>query len=740
MQSKKLLAVLLGLSLVVLPSFVSSNHGIIPSASAAEMLYGTDSVNLFSVDPSTAAVTTMGPIGFQAVGLSFDNTGTLFGADDYFVKINTSTGAGTSQFANAEAFAGGCTGGLAFDNTLTLPNTDSTRLICTVINNGGFQTLVTFESPRGDGQSIDVRLAAPLDPSDFPDYGGTAVDSNHNTYFADNFALYEIIPHGTNPSTLNLMNHLDFSSISDTNCDVTSLSFNSANSLYAAVTCTNNHYLATIDIGTGAVHPIGSVPGLQSIAFMPPLPWADFALASSDASVQAGSSGTSTVTITPLNGYLGPTTLSFSGAPSGVTITPTSAPNGQSTLAIAVGSNVAPGTYTVTVTGTSGSLSHSTTFTLTVASSAGIVILGTSDVHLEQHTTITSGNVILQNKGQVHIGEGSTLASSSVIGDTIHLEKNVIVGTANYNKLQLDNGASVGTKVSPLSIPVVVSLPPFPSSFTVGSADIHLKSGSQTITPGDYNNIAGDKGVTLEFTGGTYNIHSLSVGDSATLKFDSPSIVNVKDAVELGQNSVLNPTLPADKILFYAGAHIHVGQSSTVNANMYAPNDEIHLEQKSVDTGAFLAQRVHIEQGSTVTSDYGFPPGSPSTGSTITSTHGHGSVGSNTRFEFDVKSDKNNNLHGKLQFTSSSSHIRLESISVLSLTLNPDGSATFTGGAKVNGASGYTYSVTVQDRADNSHNPDIFDIQIFNGSPTPTYSNPGPVTVGDVEVETSKGH
>src|SRR6267154_862475 len=80
-----------------------------------------------------------------------------------------------------------------------------------------------------------------------------------------------------------------------------------------------------------------------------------------------GSSGPSTITVAPVNGFTGSVGLSASGVPSGVTATfsPTST-TGTSTLTLAASSTATTGTSTVTITGASGILSHTTTVSLTV--------------------------------------------------------------------------------------------------------------------------------------------------------------------------------------------------------------------------------------------------------------------------------------------------------------------------------------------------------------------------------------
>jgi hypothetical protein len=101
----------------------------------------------------------------------------------------------------------------------------------------------------------------------------------------------------------------------------------------------------------------------------------DFTIAASPVSVSVvqGNSGTSTVSTVALNGFNSAIALSASGAPAGVTVSfsPTSiaAPGtGSSTATFTVASSTALGTYTITITGTGGTLSHNTTVSLVVTS------------------------------------------------------------------------------------------------------------------------------------------------------------------------------------------------------------------------------------------------------------------------------------------------------------------------------------------------------------------------------------
>jgi len=89
-------------------------------------------------------------------------------------------------------------------------------------------------------------------------------------------------------------------------------------------------------------------------------------------SVTQGANGTSTITVTPLNGFTGSVSLSASGLPSGVTAAFSTNPTTKtSVLTLTASSTAATGLATITVAGTSGSLTATTPITLTVIAKPG---------------------------------------------------------------------------------------------------------------------------------------------------------------------------------------------------------------------------------------------------------------------------------------------------------------------------------------------------------------------------------
>lgn len=92
----------------------------------------------------------------------------------------------------------------------------------------------------------------------------------------------------------------------------------------------------------------------------------------SSLSVTQGSSGNSTITVTPSGGFTGSVSLSNSALPSGVTASfGTNPTTGTSVVTFTASSTATTGTSTITITGVSGTLSHTTTISLTINPTGG---------------------------------------------------------------------------------------------------------------------------------------------------------------------------------------------------------------------------------------------------------------------------------------------------------------------------------------------------------------------------------
>jgi len=125
----------------------------------------------------------------------------------------------------------------------------------------------------------------------------------------------------------------------------------------------------TAGTGYDQVTGLGSVDAFAMAQALSPFSLSAAAL--SPATVPAGTNTTTTITLTPNNGFAGTVTFSCSGLPAGAScsFSPTSVSNGSgtTTLTIHTAANSTPGTTSVTVKGTSGTSSGVTIVTLVMS-------------------------------------------------------------------------------------------------------------------------------------------------------------------------------------------------------------------------------------------------------------------------------------------------------------------------------------------------------------------------------------
>lgn len=110
----------------------------------------------------------------------------------------------------------------------------------------------------------------------------------------------------------------------------------------------------------------GSVSGTASVTVTAPAANFSIAASPSSQSVRQGNAASYTVTITPIAAFNGSVTLSVGGLPAGSTATFTPNPATATSMLKVQTASRARGAFTLTITGTSGSLQHSVNVTLTV--------------------------------------------------------------------------------------------------------------------------------------------------------------------------------------------------------------------------------------------------------------------------------------------------------------------------------------------------------------------------------------
>ncbi len=183
--------------------------------------------------------------------------------------------------------------------------------------------------------------------------------------------------------------------------------------------------VAGYDLVTGWGSPNG--PGLINLLTGP-----DFALtpATSSLYVARGGSVSSTVTVTNLNGYLGPPPLTFSGLPTGVTASFTFLSNTSISITFTSATTTLLATAPITVTGTFGAITHSFVVTLTTGKRANddFTISATNAAATQM---ASGGAVVTVTPGAGLSGPVTLTASGVPAGVTASFDNNVTYGTAN---------------------------------------------------------------------------------------------------------------------------------------------------------------------------------------------------------------------------------------------------------------------------------------------------------------------
>jgi hypothetical protein len=263
--------------------------------------------------------------------------------------------------------------------------------------------------------------------------------------------------------------------------------------------------VAGYDLVTGWGSPNGV--GLINY-FSNPVP--DFALAPTAAAVIRGASVTVSVPITAYNSFSGTVSLSATGLPTGVTASyAAGTPSNPPTVTFVTAGTAVMDTYNVTVTGTSGSETHSAVLPLTIEkradgdftitatpASVGTGQSGSSTI------TVTAGSGLV---GEISLAVGAlppgvtaTLSQSatndstsvpSVVTTTITLTI-AAAGSVTPNTYTIDvTGTTLGNIVHSVAIPVTVALP--------GSLIVNGGFESGAATPWTFTTQSGSQAVEL---------------------------------------------------------------------------------------------------------------------------------------------------------------------------------------------------------------------------------------------------
>ncbi len=172
-------------------------------------------------------------------------------------------------------------------------------------------------------------------------------------------------------------------------------------------------------------------------------------------SVQAGATGTSTVTITRVDGYAQAVALTASGVPEGVqaTFAPASVTGTTSTLTLVVGAAVTPGAYPITVRALGPNVAEQTTtvtLTVTAPPPAGTFTIAAAPtaVSVEQGQQGTS--TVTVTRLNSYAGAVALTATGAPAGVTVAFNPASVTGTTSTMTMTV--GGAVGVGAYPITV------------------------------------------------------------------------------------------------------------------------------------------------------------------------------------------------------------------------------------------------------------------------------------------------
>jgi hypothetical protein len=175
-----------------------------------------------------------------------------------------------------------------------------------------------------------------------------------------------------------------------------------------------------------------------SLVVPAPPPSPDFSLSVSPSALTTarGSSGTVQISVTPKNGFTGNVAISATNLPGGITASPVSVPAGNSgTVTLNVATATGPGPFTISLSGTSGTLSHSASVALKVLFGGGMntLVPRTSGTNAFPSSAVPYVTKLIADIAPVRLEECGTASASH----TIEVAYNPGQGFTNFDENNL---------------------------------------------------------------------------------------------------------------------------------------------------------------------------------------------------------------------------------------------------------------------------------------------------------------
>jgi methionine-rich copper-binding protein CopC len=348
-------------------------------------------------------------------------------------------------------------------------------------------------------------------------------------------------------------------------------------------------------------------------------------------SVVQGSSGTSTIAVTDIGGFTGSVTLAASGLPTGVTATFGTNPTTGSSVLTLVASATATtgGPVTVTITGTSGSLTATTSIKLTVNPAPSFTLSATPNtLSVVQGSSGTSTIAVTDIGG--FTGSVTLAASGLPTGVTATFGTNPTTGssvltlaasaTATTGAATVTITGTSGSLTATTSISLTVNPP---ASFTLSATPNTLSvvqgsSGTSTITVTDVSGFTGS--VNLSVTSTLPNGVTPTFGTNPT----TGSSVLTLAASATATTGTVTVTITGTSGSLTATTNISLTVTPTPNFTLSASPSTLSVAQGGNGTSTITVNPTNSFTGSVTLAASGLPTGvtatfgtNPTTGNSV---------------------------------------------------------------------------------------------------------------------------
>jgi len=330
------------------------------------------------------------------------------------------------------------------------------------------------------------------------------------------------------------------------------------------------------------------------------------ASSASSLSIAQGKSATDTITVTDVNGFAGNVTLAASGLnglPGGVTAAFTPNPaTGTSVLTLTAGSSAVAGSYTINITGTSGSLTSSASVGLTV-NTAGSFTLAPSPATLQilPGSTATdtiaitdvspfNGTVLLTASG---LPSGVTAAFNTNSASLTGVLTLTAAGTAVPGTYNVSIAGTSGTLVETTTLALTVAASPLEIVWVSPAAGI--AGSSMTIMPAGI-------GMSVGSSQGTGQVYFGTTAATVTAWVDDAIVVTVPSLAAGSYNvTVVTGGVTSNPLPFTISATAPSPAMYTGNSTWFSslgqPYGGCGVPQANLDTQNFVALNVQNDPG-----------------------------------------------------------------------------------------------------------------------------------------------